>query len=360
MANGTNEDQQLDEFGFPIPSEEELFAERQRIENERKKAATAIQLSGAASALEGALPSALPTQTAPLTPPAGFEPALMAEQERLNQVAAARAKIPGIGVRTDIPAAPDTQGRMYMGPNIGAAELARIPEGGRISLMPPAVTPPASRLEQLQALDRPGSRTIGIREEPPYSDASLAASQNRMKYEAIQKFMAGDRSPAIVMAAIGGTGGQSGRGLASLYRQPQEDKIYHVGNRMVRVNLATGETTDITPSTIQQKRVIPDGVKMRYAELLKAERDSSKDVDTNDPNAVRSANRARWDREQYEASHPELTGIEATAQSAPVSVERPKASKGKLNKGQAASFLKQAGGNKAEARRLAIAAGYEL
>lgn len=147
MANGMNED----------PNEEESLIQE---EADRQR-----QLAEQMRQEEAALMSALPTQ--PIAPPAGFEQSLIDEETRLNRQREALAATPGIGVRTMAPPAPDTTGRMYMGPMIGQEQLSRIPEGGRINLMPPPSGPPPTALERLQALDRPGSETISIRQDVP-------------------------------------------------------------------------------------------------------------------------------------------------------------------------------------------------
>ena len=107
--------------------------------------------------------------------------------------------------------APTPQGRMYMGPSMSPdqeQQFMQSPAGTRTNLMPPPSGPPPSRLEQAQAADPPGSRTIGIHDEPPYSDASMANQQNAMRYEAMKKFQAGDRSPEVMAAAMGTMRGQ--------------------------------------------------------------------------------------------------------------------------------------------------------
>ena len=91
------------------------------------------------------------------------------------------------------------------------------PAGTRTNLMPPPSGPPPpqpTRLQQAQATDQPGSRTIAINDEPKYSDASMANQRNAMLYEAMKKFDAGDRSPEVMAAAMGST-----KGLASADQQ---------------------------------------------------------------------------------------------------------------------------------------------
>jgi organic radical activating enzyme len=141
----------------PVDTEEPTPEELQAIENEKTR--RALVLTQAMHQQESQLPASLPTQPtpAPLQPP-GFENALISEETRLNQGREARATAPGGGV---LLMPPETQGRMYMGPQIGAEQLARIPQGGRINLMPPP-GPRMSQLEQAQAADRPGTRTVGI------------------------------------------------------------------------------------------------------------------------------------------------------------------------------------------------------
>ncbi len=80
------------------------------------------------------------------------------------------------------------------------------PAGTRTNLMPPPSGPPPpqpTRLQQAQATDQPGSRTIAINDEPQYSDASMSNQRNAMLYEAMKKFDAGDRSPEVMASVLG-------------------------------------------------------------------------------------------------------------------------------------------------------------
>lgn len=194
MADDTDValEEQYDEFGNPIPTEEELAAMEQERKDRESRTAQALAAAAAMKEEEAMLPNTLPTQ-APVTPPGG----------------AAYQFGRGIGVLQP-PATPANQGRMYMGPAMTPGQeqtFMQSAPGTRINLMPPPSSPPPSRLEQAQAQDAPSSRTIGIHDEPPYSDASLAAQKNRMAFEAIQKFNAGDRSPEVIAAALGTTAG---------------------------------------------------------------------------------------------------------------------------------------------------------
>ena len=124
---------------------------------------------------------------------------------------------------------PGSRNRMYMGPASGAALDAFTAGQGpsTVNLMPPPAAMPeqdqaamqsrmaaatggesdASATARLQTSDRPGLTTIGVRSEPPYSDASLANRQNMMRYNAMKAFDAGDRSPEVIAAAMGSASG---------------------------------------------------------------------------------------------------------------------------------------------------------
>lgn len=130
MADDTDEGRQLDEFGFPIPTEEELAAERAKTDQ-------VLQLNAAAAAAENQLPADMPpspmlTQLQPPTAPLNL---------------------------------PVSKGRMYMGPTMSPTEEAAfhaMPSGTSINLMPPPAGPPLGPLERLQAADLPGQRTLSI------------------------------------------------------------------------------------------------------------------------------------------------------------------------------------------------------
>jgi len=145
-----------------------------------------------------------------------FNEAMKAEEDRLVGI----RNTPGVGVRVMAPNTGSTQGRMYMGPAMTGEQesaFAAAPRGARINLMPPPTGPAPTRLEQVQMLDRPGTgtygpdrgdRTIGIRDATP--DLSAAGAQNMMRYEAMQKWRAGDRSPETMAMALGQTRGSTG------------------------------------------------------------------------------------------------------------------------------------------------------
>jgi hypothetical protein len=198
MANGdttTQDKPQLDEFGEPIPTQEEMNKQAADREAERLKTDQTIKLVGAMNQTVAPLPMTLPTQSSPV----GAPPPPMTGTQPPPGAPVAPPPQPGAP-----PMAP--QGRMYMGPSMTAPQesaFMQSPAGTRTNLMPPPSGPPPSRLQQLQAQDQPGSRTLGIRDEPTYSDASMANQQNAMRYEAMKKFDAGDRSPEVIAAAMG-------------------------------------------------------------------------------------------------------------------------------------------------------------
>lgn len=267
--------------------------ERQRLEAERKaqedRTNQTLKLVGASTMLQDQLPSRLPTQ-APITPPGGLPEGVT----RLS----------------------NPNGRMYMGPNIpdesvqslvppGLAYSPMTPDSGAgaagrvASATAPVVAPPVpvERLAQAQALDQPGSRTISIRNEPPYSDASLASQKNRMAFEAMQRFNAGDRSPEVLAAAIGSTAG---------YRQPRP--VNQVAQpQWIPANpqtgapgyFATGTGTVHVPTTPK-----PPGVNQAVINRHKALiADEMQAVQANDPARIRESRAAR---EAFEQEQPSL------------------------------------------------------
>jgi hypothetical protein len=177
MATATDSEIQYDEYGYKIPTPEELAKQRADQEAERLKTEQTLKLVGAMNQTVAPLPMTLPTQSTPVGPPLNL---------------------------------PVSRGRMYMGPAMSPQQesaFMQTPSTTSQNLMPPPSGPPASRLERAQATDQPGSRTIGINDEPPYSDLSLANQQNMMRYNAMKAFDAGDRSPETMAAAMGNTRG---------------------------------------------------------------------------------------------------------------------------------------------------------
>lgn len=173
--------------------------------------------------------------------------------------------------------------------------------GTRINLMPPPPVrqAPPSPLEQAQALDRPAeggmgsARTLSIREEPPYSDASVAAAKNRMAFEAIQRFNAGDRSPEVLAAAIGSTAGL-GRGLG---REMTANQAARNTLEAQKIEMARQKLN--APKVEPPSRTNP-AVVNRHKSLI-AEEMAAKQSDD-----LRKANSARYAREAFEQEHPEL------------------------------------------------------
>ena len=115
-----------------------------------------------------------------------------------------------------LPLAPG-HGRMYMGPASGA----RLDEWNAgigpssVNLVPPPTGPSLTRLQELQALQKPDSTgfqrstTIGIRDEDPLSDFSMARGSNMMVVNARMQVAADqaagkESSPQTLMAAMGG------------------------------------------------------------------------------------------------------------------------------------------------------------
>lgn len=162
---------QLDEFGIPIPTQEDMEAEYLRT---HQTIALADQMRREEAQLPTDIgPAPMLTQVTPSAPPLTL---------------------------------PVSRGRMYMGPALSSAqerEFLQSAPGTSINLVAPPTAPAPTRLERLQAMDRPGTRTVSLMEESPYSDVSMAAQQAMMRYEAIRRFNAGDRSPETVAAALG-------------------------------------------------------------------------------------------------------------------------------------------------------------
>lgn len=69
MIEAPDTEQQLDEFGEPIPTEEELAKQRADQEAERLKTEQALNLAGGMTGIESQLPNRLPTQTDPVSAP---------------------------------------------------------------------------------------------------------------------------------------------------------------------------------------------------------------------------------------------------------------------------------------------------
>lgn len=175
---------------------------------ELAKTAQTLQLVREMNQTVAPLPATLPTQTAPVG--AAPAPPMTATQPPPTAPVAPPPLINRGGQQYQgsplVAAPPAPQGRMYMGPAMSPDQesaFMQSPAGTRINLMPPPSGPPPSRLEQAQANDQPGSRTIAINDEPAYSDASLANQRNAMLYNAMKQFDAGDRSPEVMAAVLG-------------------------------------------------------------------------------------------------------------------------------------------------------------
>ena len=261
MANGdtnTQDKPQLDEFGEPIPTQEEMNKQASDREAERLKTDQTIKLVGAMNQTVAPLAMTLPTQAAPV----GAPPPPMTGTQSPPSAPVAPPPQPsagaayqfgrGIGVLA-APPTPTNQGRMYMGPAMAPGQEQQFMQsapGTRMNLMPPpAPMPPQAQatmqgrlaaatggesdpaaLSRLQAADAPGARTLSVRSELPYSDASMANQQNAMRYEAMKKFDAGDRSPEVMAAAMGSTRGvPSAEQQARLNETIRHNKVTEAG-----------------------------------------------------------------------------------------------------------------------------------
>lgn len=249
-----NEDQSsTDESADQTPTPEELQAA------ELAKTRQALLVSAAMQQSEAQLPNALPTRAAPIAPPpppmTSTQPPPVAPVAPPPPPGAPPQQPPGapgyefgrgIGVLRPPAAPPPPQPRMYMGPASGPA-LNSFSAGqgpSNVNLMPPpaAMAPQAqaamqsrlaaatggesdpAALSRLQAADAPGSRTISVRSESPYSDASLANQRNAMLYNAMKKFDAGDRSPEVMAAAMGSAAPKM---MSADQRAALEERIRH-------------------------------------------------------------------------------------------------------------------------------------
>jgi hypothetical protein len=144
--------------------------------------------------------------------------ALLAMQQIENQVASPAAVSGPTPLQMEV-----SQGRMYMGPNDGPAlkefEARQGPFTGPskvVNLMPPPTGPAPTRLQELQALDRPPdatgfgrSKTLSIRPADPFSDASIEQGNNMLRVNAQMQVAADQKagkpsSPQTLLLAIGG------------------------------------------------------------------------------------------------------------------------------------------------------------
>lgn len=217
-----------DERTDQTPTPDELQAA------EMAKTRQALLVAAAMQQSESQLPNRLPTQAAPVAPPQRPPGTPGYEFGR------------GIGVLRPPAAPPPPQPRMYMGPASGPA-LDRFSAGqgpSTVNLMPPPAAMPsqaqsamqgrlaagtggesdAAALARIQAADAPGSRTLAVRSEPRYSDASLANQRNAMLYNAMKKFDAGDRSPEVMAAAMGSA---APRMMTADQRAALDERIRH-------------------------------------------------------------------------------------------------------------------------------------
>jgi hypothetical protein len=192
-----------------------------------------------------------------------FNEAMKAEESRL----------PGrAGVSLLDQTRPDTRGRMYMGPAMTAGQesaFAAAPEGARINLMPPPTGPAPTRLQELQALDRPpdatgfgGSKTLSIRPADPFSDASVAHARNAAVYDAVMKIRAnaeaGIPSPPELQALAmsgGATGGLTPAQAAAAAdrRRAQDWREQQAGAQTMSETVDEVNSIPATPGT-------PEGV----------------------------------------------------------------------------------------------------
>jgi hypothetical protein len=111
----------------------------------------------------------------------------------------------------------------------------------------------------MQAADRPGSTTIGVTSEPPYSDASLANQRNMMLYNAMKKFDAGDRSPEVQSLILG---------KAASSKTPAIPSLRNVSGIGYAFNPATGKWESQTPTPTPKPRGIPGGLINTHKALI--------------------------------------------------------------------------------------------
>jgi hypothetical protein len=295
MANGntaTDSEIQYDEFGQPIPTQEEQAAqEQERLKNESKTAQT-LQLVRAMNQNVAPLPMTLPTQPAPAVRP-----------PLINRGGQQYAGSPPVA------APPAPQGRMYMGPAMSPdqeAAFMQSPAGTRINLMPP---PPGgsamTQLQQAQAADRPGSRTISLDSAPPSITSSDEASQRFAVQQQIQQAIKGGMTAADALATYGqdlfGAGGKPmtpyQRAEVDRWNQPkaitpfQRAQMDRWKNQGAAPPKATTAVNNVHKSLLASEMVARQG---------------------NDPTATRRAIKTRQD---FEAAHPEL-GMSGTAPTA--------------------------------------------
>jgi hypothetical protein len=143
-----------DEMNRP-PTQEEIYAAKLDAD---RKAALAQKTVAAMGAVEAQASQGAPI--APPTLPMGATPMIQGR-------GMGRPAFPGtptVPVANTIPLSTPGKGRMYMGPNISDAQVrSLVPPGQSYSALmtPPGGSAP-SQLEQAQALDRPGTRTLSI------------------------------------------------------------------------------------------------------------------------------------------------------------------------------------------------------
>lgn len=274
-----------------------------------------LKLVMGSQSLEGQLPSTLPTQAAPIP----------------MEV---------------------SSGRMYMGPALPASEEATfrsLPSGTAINLMPPPTPEESAGAAGRVAY---AQRTMGG--GAPYDPAMEKYNIQQQ----IQSAVAGGMPMSDAVRLYGlGMVGSAGSG-----------RRYNVHG----VGLVDESGKVLTPTPKQKTRPIPvAGVGL---------------VDPDTGNVIISAPQTATETEIIPATEgspgspaiparagflgigsrpavPEVPPIPAQGErriTRKVPIELPSESKGKLNKGQAASFLKAAGGDKDKARKMAVAAGYEL
>lgn len=366
-TTATDTERQYDEFGEPIPTEEELAKQRADQEAERLKTEQALKLAGGMTGLEGQLPNTLPTQVAPV--PAVPQPAAMG--------GAAYQEGRGIGVLAAPPRATN-QGRMYMGPAMAPQQEQQFMQsapGTRMNLMPPppVMSPDqqaamqgsmaagtggesnASALARLQAADVPGSRTIGVQSEPPYSDASVANQRNATIYEALRKIQAGDKSPETAAIAMGGIG----RGMTP-YQQAQVQRW----NTPASLTPFQAKQIERWGSQDSQNKKLDEETRLKAKDLYsqKAMLQGQIASPNTAPKKV-AALQSQLDvvNAGLKEIFPPKAGTTAPSAAAPATpIQPPTKSNGTLTRDKAKDFLSQANGDKAKARQLARDAGYEL
>jgi type II secretory pathway pseudopilin PulG len=326
-----------------IRQEEADFAaalQEQRLQEERDQSRTAqtVQLADKAAQVASVLPDTLPTQGPVVSP-------------RVLPEGVSRLSNP--------------QGRMYMGPAPGEA---LVPPGLAYSAMTPdsgvgaagrvaaATAPqtisaplvPPERLAAAQAMDQPGSRTISIRNEAPYSDETMRLARARSIFELNQKMSQGGQLTAEeIQAAMGQPVGLSrGLGREMTANQAARNAMEAQKIEMARQKLNAPKV--IPPETITET-VKYDAVQPQIGQPEIPGRSGLFGLGARPP----------------VPATPDIPGQPARTitRKVPVEttpIEQLKETKKVLTKAKAAEFKQRAKGNRAKAEEMARAEGYEF